>query len=62
VRKAAAYGKPVVLRAPDSPASRAITELAEVIGGKAKKRIPVEVKEKKREGAIAKMLKIFRRR
>jgi septum site-determining protein MinD len=60
VRKAAAYGKPVVLRAPNSPAARAITELAASIAGV--KKVPAEVKEKKKEGAIGKMLRIFRRR
>ncbi len=62
VRKAAAYGKPVVLRSPNSPASRAITELANYIAGGARKRVPAEAKEKKKEGALAKMLRIFRRR
>ncbi|WP_202319507.1 septum site-determining protein MinD [Archaeoglobus neptunius] len=61
VRKAAAYGKPVVLRSPNSPAARAIRELAERIAG-VKKRVPAEVKEKKKEGALAKMLRIFRLR
>lgn len=59
VRKAAAFGKPVVLRSPDSPASKAIMKLAEDIAGVKKK---VEAKEKKKEGALAKMLRIFRRR
>lgn len=61
VRKAAAFGKPVVLRSPDSPASKAIMKLAEDIAG-VKKKVPVEAKEKKKEGALAKMLRIFRRR
>ena len=45
VRKAAAFGKPVVLRSPDSPASKAIMKLAEDIAG-VKKKVPVEVEEK----------------
>ncbi len=61
VRKAAAFGKPVVLRSPNSPAAKAIMELAERIAG-GKKKVPAEVKEKRKEGALAKMLKIFRRR
>ena len=61
VRKAAAFGKPVVLRSPDSPAAKAIMSLAETIAGK-KKKVPAEVREKKKEGALAKMLKIFRLR
>jgi len=50
------------LRSPNSPAARAIVELANYIAGGAKKKVPAEVKEKKKEGALAKMLRIFRRR
>jgi septum site-determining protein MinD len=59
VRKAAAFGKPVVLRSPDSPASKAIRELAYTIVGAEKKKKVVE--KKKKESALAKMLRIFRR-
>ncbi|WP_290598117.1 MULTISPECIES: septum site-determining protein MinD [unclassified Archaeoglobus] len=62
VRKAAAFGKPVVLRSPNSPAAKAIMELAERIVGGKKKEVAIEAREKKKEGALAKMLKIFRRR
>ncbi|NHW88822.1 MAG: P-loop NTPase [Archaeoglobales archaeon] len=59
VRKAAAFGKPVVLSAPNSPAAIAIKDLAMAIVGKRKTEpIPAE----KKESAIAKMLKVFRRR
>jgi septum site-determining protein MinD len=58
VRKAAAFGKPVILRAPDSPASVALKDLAHRIAGVKKKEAVVD--EKKKEGAIAKMLKVFR--
>ena len=61
VRKAAAFGKPVVLRSPNSPAAKAIMALAEAIAGK-KKKVPAEIREKKKEGALTKMLRIFRLR
>jgi len=55
VRKAAAFGQPVVLKAPNSPASKAITELAAKIAG-------VELKkDKAKESALSKFLRIFRR-
>lgn len=59
VRKAAAFGKPVVLSAPNSPASIAIKELAMAIAGKKKEVKPAQVKK---ETVIEKMLKVFRRR
>ncbi len=62
VRKSAAYGKPVVLRSPESPASKAIMELAQTLVGVRKEKKPSAIEEKKKEGAIAKMLKVFRRR
>ncbi len=60
VRKSAAFGKPVILSAPNSPASLAIRDLAYTIAGK-RKEVSVSAAAKK-EGAIAKMLKVFRRK
>ncbi|MDK2875713.1 MAG: septum site-determining protein MinD [Archaeoglobaceae archaeon] len=60
VRKSAAFGKPVLLSAPNSPASIAIRELAYAVAGK-KKELAAESKAKK-ESAISKMLKVFRRK
>jgi septum site-determining protein MinD len=60
VRKSAAFGKPVILSAPNSPASMAIRDLAYTIAGK--KREVAALTAVKKEGAIAKMLKIFRRK
>ncbi len=56
VRKSAAFGHPVVLRSPNSPAAKAIKQLAAKIGG-------VEYKEEKeaKESAISRFLRIFRR-
>lgn len=59
VRKSAAFGKPVVLSAPNSPAAFAIKELGMAIVGKKKEVAPVQVK---RERVLEKMLKVFRRR
>ncbi|MET1124598.1 MAG: septum site-determining protein MinD [Archaeoglobaceae archaeon] len=61
VRKSAAFGKPVVLRSPNSPAAKAIKELAMTLVG-AEKKAPRIVEEKKKESAIARFLKVFRRR
>lgn len=60
VRKSAAFGKPVLLSAPNSPASIAIRELAYAVAGK-KKELAAQSKAKK-ESAISKMLKVFRRK
>lgn len=60
VRKSAAFGKPVLLSAPNSPASIAIRDLAYAVAGK-KKELAVPATAKK-EGAISKMLKVFRRK
>ncbi len=57
VRKSAAFGQPVVLRSPNSPAARAIKQLAAKIGGVKYVEEHVEVKE----NPIKKLLKIFRR-
>jgi septum site-determining protein MinD len=54
VRKAAAFGQPVVLRAPNSPASKALYELAGKIAG-------VKIKTEEKESALKKLLSIFRR-
>ncbi|MFN3384558.1 MAG: cell division ATPase MinD [Archaeoglobaceae archaeon] len=59
VRKAAAFGKPVVLSAPNSPASMAIKDLAMAIAGKKKEVVAAQVKK---ETVLEKMLKVFRRR
>ncbi len=57
VRKSAAFGQPVVLRSPNSPAARAIKQLAAKIGGVKYVEEHAEVKE----SPIKKLLKIFRR-
>ncbi|MBO8182295.1 MAG: P-loop NTPase [Archaeoglobus sp.] len=57
VRKSAAFGQPVVLRTPNSPAARAIKQLAAKIGGVKYVEEYAEVKE----SPIKKLLKIFRR-
>ncbi len=62
VRKSAAFGKPVVIRSPNSPAAKAITELAYALVGARKKPAEKPREEKKKESALAKMLRIFRRR
>ncbi len=54
VRKAAAFGQPVVIRNPKCPASKAIYELAGKIAG-------VEVKVEERGGGFKRLLSIFRR-
>ena len=57
VRKSAAFGQPLLLRSPDSPAAKAIKQLAaKMIGTK------YEVKEEvKKEGALRRFLRIFKR-
>jgi len=55
VRKAAAFGQPVVIRNPKSPASKAIFNLARKIAG-----VEVEIEEK--GGGFRRLLSIFRRR
>ena len=55
VRKAAAFGKPVVIRRPDSPASRAIYALAGKIAG-------VEVKFEEGGRGFRRLLNLFRRK
>ncbi len=62
VRKSAAFGKPVVIRSPNSPAAKAIMELAYALVGVRKKPAEKPREEKKKESALAKMLRIFRRR
>jgi septum site-determining protein MinD len=57
VRKSSAFGKPLLVRAPNSPAARAIMELAGKIAG-----VEVESYVKKKESVIAKFMKFFRRR
>ncbi len=54
VRKAAAYGQPVVIRNPKSPASKAIYNLAKRIAG-------IEVKEEKEGRGFRRLLSLFRR-
>jgi septum site-determining protein MinD len=58
VRKSAAFGRPLLVRAPNSPAARAIMELAGKIAG-------IEVKignsTSEKEGVVAKFMKFFRR-
>jgi len=61
VRKSAAFGKPVVLSAPNSPAAVAIKELAYTIAGRKKEEAPAVIAAKK-ESALTKMLKVFRRK
>ena len=56
VRKAAAYGVPVVLRKPNSPASKAIFGLAGKIAG-----VEIKTEDVKKEGGFRKLLRIFRR-
>lgn len=58
VRKSTALGKPVIIMSSESPASKAIKELAEVVAGKKMK--TVEVKAKK-ESSFSRLLKVFRR-
>ncbi len=55
VRKAAAFGQPVVIRNPKCPASRAMLELAGKIAG-------VEVKVEEKGKGFRRLLSIFRRR
>jgi len=55
VRKAAAFGQPVVLRNPKSPASRALYELAGKIAG-------IEVKVEEKGKGFRRLLSLFRRR
>ncbi len=57
VRKAAAFGQPVVLKSPKSPAAKAINELAAKIAG-----IEIKKDEKAKESAISKFLRILKRR
>lgn len=57
VRKSAALGVPLVLEYPDSPASKAIINLAAKLSGVKIK----EIKEVEKEGALRRFLRIFRR-
>jgi len=56
VRKSSAFGKPLLVRAPDSPASRAIMELAGKIAG-----VEVKLPARKKESVISKFMRFFRR-
>jgi len=66
VRKAAAFGKPVILEHPDSPASKAIFELARKIAGTDVRVERVDRsedrKKKKKGGIFSRFLKIFKRK
>jgi len=62
VRKSSAFGKPVVLRGPSTPAAKAIIELAMLISGNSKKKKPAGTSNVRKEGALAKLLRVFKRR
>ncbi len=54
VRKAAAFGTPLVIMYPDSPATQAIMKIAAKLIGE---KYEAKIKEKKKEGFISKLLK-----
>jgi septum site-determining protein MinD len=59
VRKSAAFGKPLLVRAPNSPAARAIMGLAGKIAGVD---VGVDYSVVEKESVIAKFMRMFRRR